>query len=71
MNMTRKEFMTGSGRIIIAILMLSGTGFLAVKRRISRYGICSDNTGCTACSLNTLCGDPRGRTPVKNGQSNT
>ena len=52
--------------MFILVLMLSGIGFLAVKRRVSLRGYCDDNTRCAACRLNNICLEPQKQTSSKN-----
>jgi hypothetical protein len=53
--MTRIEFVRGTGRWLMVMLMLAAGGFLLAARRISLGSYCAAKANCTGCGLNRVC----------------
>lgn len=69
--MTREDFIRKGGRIFILALMVSGTGILAFKRRVSLNGTCDDNSRCASCGIKNRCTDPEKQIAESDGRQSS
>ncbi len=56
--MTRLEFIRGTGRWLILIILLAAGGFLIESRRVTLRSYCKDDSNCAGCGLKRVCNPP-------------